>query len=173
MMQIEKITEKKLAIDYDFFETIFGRIIIASTQKGVCFLAFEDEKISALKDLKNRFPYSVFKHKHSYFQQVALKEIADKSRDGSEIRLHLKGTEFQFQVWQSLLKIPFGKIATYGKIAMETGHPKACRAVGTAIGNNPVSVIIPCHRVIQSSGKLGGYRWGIERKKTLLEFEKK
>src|SRR5690606_39008701 len=88
-----------------------------------------------------------------------------------EIRLHLKGTDFQLKVWETLLKIPMGKLATYGNIAQERGNVSACRAVGTAIGNIPVAFLIPCHRVIQSSGNLGGYMWGNTRKAAIIGWE--
>ncbi|MDR1543182.1 MAG: methylated-DNA--[protein]-cysteine S-methyltransferase [Prevotellaceae bacterium] len=170
-IQIEKIIEKNITIDYDFFETVFGKIMIASTPKGVCYLGFESKEKSVLEDLKSRFPQSVFTQKSTDFQQIAL-NIAQNIVDNNKIlKLHIKGTDFQFKVWDNLLKIPFGELSTYGKIATEIGLPKACRAVGTAVGSNPVSIIIPCHRVVQTSGKLGGYYWGIERKKQILAHE--
>jgi AraC family transcriptional regulator of adaptative response/methylated-DNA-[protein]-cysteine methyltransferase len=87
------------------------------------------------------------------------------------IKLHLKGTDFQLKVWESLLTIPMGKLSTYGNLADKIGHSKASRAVGTAIGSNPVAFLIPCHRVIQSSGNIGGYRWGSERKQLIVGWE--
>jgi len=86
----------------------------------------------------------------------------------NQIKLHLKGTSFQLKVWESLLKIPFAKLTSYGLIAHDIAVPKASRAVGTAIGSNPIAYLIPCHRVVQSSGIVGGYKWGIARKKILL-----
>ena len=90
---------------------------------------------------------------------------------GYETRLHLVGTEFQRKVWVSLLKIPRGATATYGEIAAKIGNPYACRAVGSAVGHNPVSLIVPCHRVVPSSGDIGNYRWGRAIKKSILEWE--
>ena len=88
-----------------------------------------------------------------------------------EIKLHLKGTDFQLKVWETLLKIPFGNLSTYGTIAKQIEKPSASRAVGTAIGDNPVAFLIPCHRVIQSTGTLGGYMWGIDRKQAIIGWE--
>ncbi len=85
--------------------------------------------------------------------------------------MHLKGTDFQLKVWEALLKIPMGKLSTYGSIAKEIDNPKASRAVGTAIGDNPVAFLIPCHRVIQASGNIGGYMWGTTRKKAIIGWE--
>ena len=89
----------------------------------------------------------------------------------SEIKLYLKGTPFQLKVWETLLKVPVGKLTTYGAIAERIGQPSASRAVGTAIGSNPIAFLIPCHRVIQSSGVLGGYRWGTTRKTAIIGWE--
>jgi AraC family transcriptional regulator of adaptative response/methylated-DNA-[protein]-cysteine methyltransferase len=88
-----------------------------------------------------------------------------------EIKLHLKGTDFQLKVWENLLKIPMGSLSTYGNLAEKIGNPNASRAVGTATGNNPVAYLIPCHRVIQSTGNLGGYRWGNTRKTAIIGWE--
>ena len=90
----------------------------------------------------------------------------------SEIKIHIKGTDFQIKVWEALLKIPMGELSTYASIATSINNPNASRAVGSAIGDNPVAFIIPCHRVIQTGGGLGGYRWGLERKERLLASEK-
>ncbi|MDR0831120.1 MAG: methylated-DNA--[protein]-cysteine S-methyltransferase [Prevotellaceae bacterium] len=178
MIEIERINEKELknlAINYSFAETIFGQTLTAATEKGVCLLIFENDKKAALADMEKRFPKAAFTEKIDDFQQNALKIFAGAGLQpvpSKNIKLHLKGTDFQFKVWQSLLEIPFGKTSTYGKIAEAIGQKTAHRAVGNAVGQNPVSMIIPCHRVLQSSGKLGGYRWGVERKKQILEWEK-
>ena len=91
--------------------------------------------------------------------------------NAEKIKLHLKGTDFQLKVWQALLQIPSGRLSTYGTMAAQLGNPKAARAVGTAIGDNPVAYIIPCHRVIQSGGQPGGYHWGISRKNAIIGWE--
>jgi AraC family transcriptional regulator of adaptative response/methylated-DNA-[protein]-cysteine methyltransferase len=100
-----------------------------------------------------------------------LKMFRDDWSDLDKIKLHLKGTPFQIKVWNALLQIPVGSLKSYLEIANEIGDPKASRAVGTAIGNNPIAYIIPCHRVITSSGNLGGYHWGIDRKSAIIGWE--
>ena len=105
------------------------------------------------------------------FQQQALFIFQNDWKQLPEIKLHLNGTAFQLKVWESLLKIPKGGITTYGAIAQNIDTPKASRAVGTAIGNNPVAFLIPCHRVIQASGNIGGYRWGNTRKSAIIGWE--
>ena len=104
-------------------------------------------------------------------QKKAISILQSNHHDLSEIKLHLKGTEFQLKVWESLLKIPMGELTTYGEIAKNIGNNKASRAVGTAIGSNPVAFLIPCHRVIQSSGHFGGYMWGTTRKTVIIGWE--
>ncbi|HWL00175.1 MAG TPA: methylated-DNA--[protein]-cysteine S-methyltransferase, partial [Parapedobacter sp.] len=148
---------KNLSVNYSFAESLFGSLIIASTPKGVCYMAFDDDEENALNALMAKFPNAVFQRKLDLFQQNALFIFQHDWSKPAEIKLHLKGTDFQLKVWESLLKIPLGKLSTYGSIAEQIGNPTASRAVGTAIGNNPVAFVIPCHRVIQSSGNFGGY----------------
>jgi AraC family transcriptional regulator, regulatory protein of adaptative response / methylated-DNA-[protein]-cysteine methyltransferase len=162
---------KSLRINYSFADSPFGQLIVASTEKGVCAMAFEEDEEKGLLDLRLKFPNAEFQRKLDLFQQNALFIFQhDWSRLG-EIKLHLKGTDFQLKVWESLLKIPMGKLQTYGHIAEKIGNPKASRAVGTAIGSNPVAFLIPCHRVIQSSGTFGGYMWGPTRKTAIIGWE--
>lgn len=162
---------KNLNINYSFCESPFGKIITASTEKGICYMAFEENKENALRDLQSRFPNASFIEKEDELQQNALSIFNKDWSKLNTIKLHLKGTDFQLKVWESLLKIPLGKLSTYGNLANEIGNPKASRAVGTAIGSNPVAFLIPCHRVIQSSGKIGGYMWGSERKQLIIGWE--
>ena len=159
---------KNLNINYSFSDSPFGEIITASTEKGVCYMAFE---ANTLSDLKNKFPNASFFEKEDELQHNALSIFNQDWSKLHTIKLHLKGTDFQLKVWESLLKIPLGKLSTYGNLANEIGNPKASRAVGTAIGSNPVAFLIPCHRVIQSSGKIGGYMWGSERKQLIIGWE--
>ncbi len=162
---------KNLSIQYSFSETCFGKVIVASTDKGICYMAFEEDKENALRDLINKFPNASFFENQNEMQRNAL-SIFDKDWSKlNSVKLHLKGTDFQLKVWESLLTIPLGKLSTYGKLANAVGNPKASRAVGTAIGSNPVAFLIPCHRVIQSSGKLGGYMWGTDRKELMIGWE--
>ncbi|MNU74815.1 Bifunctional transcriptional activator/DNA repair enzyme Ada [compost metagenome] len=162
---------KNLMINYSFAESPFGSLIVASTPKGVCYMAFQENETQALNDLKSKFPNAVFQQKLDLLQQNALFIFQNDWSRLSEIKLHLKGTDFQLKVWESLLKIPMGKLATYGSVAGQIGNPNASRAVGTAIGSNPVAFLIPCHRVIQSSGVLGGYMWGTTRKTAIIGWE--
>ncbi len=162
---------KNLHINYSFAESPFGALIVASTQKGICCMAFEDEEHKALNDLKAKFPNAVFRRKLDLLQQNALFIFQNDRSRLHEIKLHLKGTDFQLKVWESLLKIPMGKLSTYAGIAAQSGNPNAYRAVGTAIGNNPVAFLIPCHRVIRASGNFGGYMWGSVRKTVIIGWE--
>ena len=162
---------KNLRINYSFSESPFGKIISASTEKGICYMAFEENKENALRDLHHKFPNASFFEKYDEFQKNALSIFNKDWSKLNTIKLHLKGTDFQLKVWESLLKIPLGKLSTYGNLANEIGSPKASRAVGTAIGSNPVAFLIPCHRVIQSSGKIGGYMWGSDRKQMIIGWE--
>jgi AraC family transcriptional regulator, regulatory protein of adaptative response / methylated-DNA-[protein]-cysteine methyltransferase len=162
---------QQLSIHYSFAESPFGNLIIASTPKGICYMAFEDDELRALDDLKEKFPNATYLRKLDLLQQNALFIFQNDWTQLSKIKLHLKGTNFQLKVWESLLKIPMGKLSTYAAIATHVGNPSASRAVGTAIGSNPVAFLIPCHRVIQSSGQIGGYMWGPVRKTAIIGWE--
>lgn len=162
---------KNLEINYSFAESPFGNIIVASTQKGVCFMAFAEDEITGFIALKDKFQNAQFSKKLDLYQQNALFIFQNDWSKLSEIKLHLKGTDFQLKVWETLLKIPMGHLSTYGNIAHQIQKPNASRAVGTAIGSNPVAFLIPCHRVIQSSGIFGGYMWGNTRKTAIIGWE--
>ncbi|MES2776795.1 MAG: methylated-DNA--[protein]-cysteine S-methyltransferase [Bacteroidota bacterium] len=160
-----------LQIHYSFAETPFGDIIIASTQKGICHLSFVSSEQQGIETLNGFFPNASFIQKTDMLQQHALRFFSGKWDDLKQVKLHLKGSPFQLKVWQSLLGIPLGKITSYGTIAEDIQSPGASRAVGTAIGSNPVAYLIPCHRVIKSSGIIGDYHWGSNRKTTILGWE--
>lgn len=162
---------KNLAINYSFAESPFGNIVVASTSKGICFMAFAEDEVAGLIALKDKFPNASFTQKLDLVQQNALFIFQNDWSKLSEIKLHLKGTDFQLKVWETLLKIPMGQLSTYGTIAQQIQKPNASRAVGTAIGSNPVAFLIPCHRVIQSSGIFGGYMWGNTRKTAIIGWE--
>lgn len=162
---------ENFTINYSYRKSPFGRILVASTQKGVCYIGFSDNDQLAYTELKNYFPKAKFIDQFDYFQKNALEVYNQDWSKDFKIKLHLKGTEFQFNVCQVLLKNPMGNLSKYGEVAKKSGKPKAARAVGTAIGSNPVAFLIPCHRVIQSSGKLGGYRWGENRKANIINWE--
>jgi AraC family transcriptional regulator of adaptative response/methylated-DNA-[protein]-cysteine methyltransferase len=162
---------ENLSINYSYAESPFGNILVASTLKGICHIAFADDKDTALKELKLNFPNARYAQMVDLIQQNALFFFTQDWNKLQEIKLHLKGTPFQLKVWETLLKIPMGKLATYGSIAKEIESPGASRAVGSAIGNNPIAFLIPCHRVIQSSGNFGQYHWGSIRKTAMIGWE--
>lgn len=160
-----------LLINYSYAETPFGNIIVASTSKGICYMAFTDDEQQAFTDLQQHFPNAKFKQMLDVIQQHALYIFTHDWSKLHQIKLHLKGTAFQLKVWETLLKIPMGQLTTYGNIAASIKNPNASRAVGTAIGSNPVAFLIPCHRVIQSTGTFGGYMWGAVRKTAIIGWE--
>lgn len=162
---------KDLAINYSFAESPFGNILVASTGKGICYMAFTDDEHVAFSTMQNHFPNAHFRQMVDLIQQNALYIFTHDWTKLKQIKLHLKGTGFQLKVWQTLLKIPLGQLTTYGAIASKIENPNASRAVGTAIGSNPVAFIIPCHRVIQSTGIFGGYMWGNTRKTAIIGWE--
>ena len=162
---------KNLDIQYSFEESIFGNLLIATTHKGICHLAFCQDETDALIALQTKFPNARFTNKSDEFQQNALRIFQKDWTNLATIKLHLKGTDFQLKVWETLLKIPMGQLSTYGEIANQLANPKASRAVGTAIGSNPIAFLIPCHRVIQATGNLGGYMWGTTRKTAIIGWE--
>ncbi|MDP1811116.1 MAG: methylated-DNA--[protein]-cysteine S-methyltransferase [Sediminibacterium sp.] len=166
---------KNLAINYSFAESPFGNILVASTEKGICYMAFSDDE-NAFSTMQNHFPNAHFRQMVDLIQQNALYIFTHDWTKLNwsalrQIKLHLKGTDFQIKVWQTLLKIPMGQLTTYGAIANEIENPNASRAVGTAIGSNPVAFLIPCHRVIQATGIFGGYMWGNTRKTAIIGWE--
>ncbi|MBL7731857.1 MAG: methylated-DNA--[protein]-cysteine S-methyltransferase [Chitinophagaceae bacterium] len=161
----------QLQINYSFAESPFGNIIVASTAKGVCHLAFADEEQKAFEELKTLFPNAAFRQVVDTIQQNALFIFSQDWKRLDKIKLHLKGTSFQLKVWQALLKVPLGALTSYADIAAATGNEKASRAVGTAVGDNPVAFLIPCHRVIRSTGVIGQYHWGHHRKTAILGWE--
>jgi len=162
---------ENLVINFSFAESPFGNILVASTSKGICHMAFSDDQEAALQELKRCFPNAQYCQMVDLFQQNALFIFTHDWTKLNMIKLHLKGTAFQLKVWETLLKIPPGKLATYGTIAKEIESPKASRAVGSAIGDNPVAFLIPCHRVIQSTGAFGEYHWGSTRKTAIIGWE--
>jgi AraC family transcriptional regulator of adaptative response/methylated-DNA-[protein]-cysteine methyltransferase len=162
---------KNLVIQYSFAESPFGKLIVASTTKGVCYMAFNDDEVKAVELLQAKFPNASFACKSDVIQQNALFIFQDDWSKLPEIKLHLKGTDFQLKVWEALMKIPMGQLSTYGEIAKQIDNPSASRAVGTAIGSNPIAFLIPCHRVIQSTGVFGGYMWGNTRKTAIIGWE--
>ncbi|MDA8390309.1 MAG: methylated-DNA--[protein]-cysteine S-methyltransferase [Gammaproteobacteria bacterium] len=164
---------EQLIIEYGVHETPFGTGFIAMTAKGLCDLAFidGDDVAGHLAELQARWPRAVVRCDPGR-TQTPLKRLFGGQRTWDRpLSLYVSGTNFQVRVWNALLHIPSGKLASYGQIAQAIGHPRAARAVGLAVGANPVALAIPCHRVIQSDGGLGGYRWGTVRKQAILAWE--
>jgi AraC family transcriptional regulator of adaptative response/methylated-DNA-[protein]-cysteine methyltransferase len=160
-----------LSIEYSYSESPFGELIVASTAKGICHLSFIEDITEGLKTLKSRFPKARYLEAKSQVHRDALSFFRIGLGNSKELKLHLKGTDFQLNVWEALLKIPQGELTTYGAIAQKINKPSASRAIGTAIGSNPIAFLIPCHRVIQTSGNLGGYMWGVTRKSAIIGWE--
>jgi len=162
---------KELDINYSFAESPFGNIIVASTPKGICYMAFADDREDAFSKLQEQFPNATYTQVVDVAQQDALHIFKKDWSELSKIKLHLKGTSFQLKVWETLLKIPMGDLSTYSDISKQIHQPNASRAVGSAIGANPVAFLIPCHRVIKSTGESGGYHWGPTRKSAIIGWE--
>lgn len=173
LVRIEKMKDEaydNLYVNYSFAESPFGLVTIASTSKGICSMAFDDEK-TGLENLKAKFPKAILQEKQDEVQQNALLIFRNDSGKSDEIKLHVRGTDFQLKVWEKLLEIPLGELSTYGRLATKIGEINVSRAVGTAVGRNPVAYLIPCHRVVRTTGELGGYMWGKTRKTAIIAWE--
>lgn len=156
-----------------------GRVLVAVTESGVCATAFGDSDASLVEELHRRFPKATIERvKLANDDDLAalVREVVamvESPEAKSNVPIDLIGTAFQQKVWRALREIPAGTTVSYSELARRIGAPKAVRAVGTACGNNPVAVVVPCHRVVREDGELGGYRWGLSRKKTLLARERR
>lgn len=166
-----------LEIAYGFHDTPFGDALLLATERGVAGLAFVDEdkgqtRAEALADMTGRWPRAHFVEATARTASFAAR-IFDPARWSPEqpVRLVLIGTDFEIRVWQALLRIPMGRAVTYADIARHIGKPTASRAVGSAVGRNPISFVVPCHRVLRGDGQLGGYHWGLTRKRALIGWE--
>lgn len=158
-----------LLIRWGWFPSPFGEVLAMATDRGLCGLAFAEEtgRDAAMADMQARWPAA------DYLQDAATIAplVAAAFGGAGEARLHLIGAPFQIKVWEALLRIPSGQVTTYSEIAGAIGHPAAVRAVGTAVGRNPISWLIPCHRALRRDGALGGYHWGLPVKRAMLAFE--
>ncbi|MBS1598082.1 MAG: methylated-DNA--[protein]-cysteine S-methyltransferase [Bacteroidetes bacterium] len=163
---------KNLSIQYSFHECQFGNFVVASTSAGICnLLFFEKSAFTAEKELRSLWPNASFFEGENLHHKSVQKFFENDFSQVNKIKLHLKGTPFQLKVWEALLRIPEGHLSSYSDIAGLIHQPTAQRAVGTAIGNNPVGFIIPCHRVIKNLGGIGEYRWGAARKMAMIGWE--
>lgn len=158
---------------YSWGESVLGPYVVASTARGVCALRFADRQGQPrlLDALAAEWPAATLVHAPNAHREVAAQLRPDRRRTGA-LRLDVRGTNLQVQVWRALLAIPAGAAITYGELARAIGRPRAARAVGTAVAANPVAVLIPCHRVIRATGVTGDYRWGADRKVALLAWER-
>ena len=158
-----------LTIRYATAPSPFGDTLAMATERGLCGMAFVDgeDPAAAFADLSARWPRATYLH-----DPAAVVPLAEAAfRAGGNARLHLIGAPFQIKVWEALLQVPSGQVTTYSDIARAIGSPRAVRAVGTAVGRNPISWLIPCHRALRLDGALGGYHWGLPRKRAMLAWE--
>lgn len=160
-----------LTIHCSINDSRFGVFVAASTQRGLCDLHFTSDRERVASELKSRYPSAKIKEGSTSFHKQAASIINGNGEPAKPLRLHLKGTPFQLQIWRALLKIPDGRVVSYSELAAAAGRPKAVRTAGSATGRNPVAWLIPCHRVIRSTGAIGEYRWGGERKRIILGTE--
>lgn len=163
-----------LSIAYGFHPSPFGQVLIMVTDKGLAGLGFADpgEEESALEDMCGRWPAANYLHDQDATSAYAARVFdPGQWQEDQPLNVVMIGTDFEIRVWQTLLKIPMGQAATYADVAASIGNPKASRAVGSAVGRNPISFVVPCHRVLAKGGKIGGYHWGLTRKRAILGWE--
>jgi len=163
-----------LTVAFGFHPSPFGRALVMATERGLAGLAFADpgEEKTALTDMKSRWPKAAYVEDTARTAPIAARIFdASQWRPDRPLRVVLIGTDWEVRVWEALLKIPMGRLATYSEIAGKVCTPAAARAVGAAVGKNPVSFVVPCHRVVGKSGELTGYHWGLTRKRAMLGWE--
>jgi AraC family transcriptional regulator of adaptative response/methylated-DNA-[protein]-cysteine methyltransferase len=162
-------------INYTIATSPIGQVLVAATDRGVCAVKIADTDGELEVDLREEFPAAVIERNDDELEDTVAKviEALSNSDAAADLPLDIRATAFQRQVWEKLREIPYGETVSYGDVAKALGNPGAVRAVGRACATNPVALIIPCHRVVREDSSLGGYRWGIDRKKSLLELEKK
>jgi AraC family transcriptional regulator, regulatory protein of adaptative response / methylated-DNA-[protein]-cysteine methyltransferase len=162
-----------LRLDYAVHSTPFGSVLAVMTATGVCRLDFLDHPPDDAASLvRSCWPGAQLWENQSRIAALIDSLFAVSEGAGQQVvQVHIAGTDFQFDVWQALLKIPSGQRISYSQLAIASGHPGAARAIGNAVGANPVALLIPCHRVVRQDGKPGGYRWGAARKQALLAAE--
>jgi AraC family transcriptional regulator of adaptative response/methylated-DNA-[protein]-cysteine methyltransferase len=160
-------------IDYALSVCSLGALLVATSERGVCAIQLGDAPQALLEELKARFPKATLRHADAGFEALleAVIRLIEAPHTGCNLPLDLRGTVFQQRVWQALRAIPAGSAVSYAEIARRVGQPKSSRAVAQACAANPVAVAVPCHRVVRGSGELAGYRWGVARKRALLERE--
>lgn len=162
-----------LFIRWGWFDSPFGLSLVMGTEKGICGMAFASEtgEDAAMKDMRSRWPLASFCEDAEMLKSWTMNAFGLNSRNSGEVPLYLAGGPFQIKVWEALMHIPSGHVTTYSELADFMGKPRAVRAVGTAVGRNPISLLIPCHRALRKSGALGGYHWGLPVKRAILAWE--
>lgn len=162
-----------IAIRYAAGRCSLGAVLVAATDRGICAIELGDDSAAALDSLRSRFPGARLSKAGEDFQSLVARAIAavEQPEQAANLPLDVQGTAFQEQVWRALRDIPSGATETYADVARRLGRPSSTRAVATAIAANPIAVLVPCHRVVRTDGGLGGYRWGLDRKKRLLARE--
>jgi AraC family transcriptional regulator of adaptative response/methylated-DNA-[protein]-cysteine methyltransferase len=171
---IYKAHGRGLNIEYGFHDCPFGRALILITSEGLAGLAFADhgKEKSALADMTSRWPEATYVENQQATAAYAKRIFELESwKPDQPLKIVFIGSDFEIRVWETILRIPFGKASTYSDIASHIGKPKAARTVGSAVGKNPISFVVPCHRVLEKSGGLGGYHWGLTRKRAILGWE--
>ncbi|MGA2053296.1 MAG: methylated-DNA--[protein]-cysteine S-methyltransferase [Opitutales bacterium] len=160
-------------LEAGYAESPFGKCLIAQGARGICFLAFVEKggEKAAWAELKKEWPQAKIKRDDAVARELAAKIFTTGSQPRSILRAYIKATPFQARVWRALVRVPAGALVSYGDLAEAIGQPEAARAVGTAVGANPVAYLIPCHGVIRATGVVGDYRWGVERKRALVGWE--
>ncbi|MEQ8896587.1 MAG: bifunctional helix-turn-helix domain-containing protein/methylated-DNA--[protein]-cysteine S-methyltransferase [Roseovarius sp.] len=162
-----------LTIFWGWFDSPFGLALVMGTEKGICGVGFASEtgEAAAMEDMISRWPGAHFVEDPMMLRPWALAAFGANGQDREIAPLYLIGAPFQIKVWEALLQVPSGQVTTYSEIAHAIGKPRAVRAVGTAVGRNPISFLIPCHRALRKSGGLGGYHWGLPVKRAILAWE--
>ena len=162
-----------LTITWGWVDSPFGPALLMATGKGICGIGFAAEtgREAAMADMRSRWPKATYIEDREAIQPYAEQAFPREGSNNAPAQLYLIGAPFQIKVWEALMRIPTGHVTTYSDIATAIGHPKAVRAVGTAVGRNPISWLIPCHRALRKSGGLGGYHWGLPVKRTMLAWE--
>ncbi|MDM8164871.1 bifunctional helix-turn-helix domain-containing protein/methylated-DNA--[protein]-cysteine S-methyltransferase [Roseovarius sp.] len=162
-----------LTIFWGWFDSPFGLALVMGTEKGICGVGFASEtgEAAAMEDMISRWPGARFVEDPMMLRPWALAAFGANGQEREVAPLYLIGAPFQIKVWEALLQVPSGHVTTYSEIAQAIGKPRAVRAVGTAVGRNPISFLIPCHRALRKSGGLGGYHWGLPVKRAILAWE--
>lgn len=162
-----------LTVYWGWFDSPFGLALVMGTEKGICGVGFASEtgEEAAMEDMISRWPNARFVEDPMMLRPWALAAFGADGQEREIAPLYLIGAPFQIKVWEALLQVPSGQVTTYSEIAQAIGKPRAVRAVGTAVGRNPISFLIPCHRALRKSGELGGYHWGLPVKRAILAWE--